>query len=84
MFTSSSYPSNNLTYVGVTGIKHNFEVRNSMMGPSALNDLYTSLATVGISGAGAKTITVSGCWGASAGLGHNTTIAISKGWTVAI
>jgi surface protein len=82
MFTSSVYPSNNLTYVGVTGIKHNFEVRNSMMGPTALNDLYTSLATVGASGSGTKTIVVSGCWGASAGLGHNPSIAINKGWTV--
>jgi surface protein len=82
MFTSTSYPSNNLTYVGVTGIKHNFEVRNSMMGPTALNDLYTSLATVGASGSGTKTIVVSGCWGASAGLGHNPSIAINKGWTV--
>ena len=49
------------------------------MGATALNTLYTNLATVGVSGAGARTLQVSGNWGYTA---SDRMIAISKGWSV--
>jgi len=70
--------------VGITGIQHNFSVSGCKLSGTALNELYASLAVVGASGSAAKTITVTGNWGASAALGHNPVIAISKGWTVTI
>jgi hypothetical protein len=44
-----------------------------------LNNLYQSLAVVGASGSGTKTITVTSNWGAA---NDNPAIAIAKGWTV--
>jgi hypothetical protein len=43
------------------------------MGPTALNNLYTSLQTA------ARTITVTGNWGTAS---DNPSIATAKGWTV--
>lgn len=71
-----------LSEVGITGIQHNISFANCSMGATALNTLYTNLAVVGASGAAVKTITVTGNWGASAALGHNPSIATSKGWAV--
>lgn len=51
----------------------------NMMGATALNELYTNLAVVGASGAGAKTLTVSGSLGTA---GDNPGIATAKGWTI--
>lgn len=64
---------------GLTGIGQTVSFANCQMGFTALNSLYTSLATVGVSGAAAKTITVTNNWGTT---GDNTMIAISKGWAV--
>lgn len=68
---------------GCTGIQHNFSISGCKFGATALNDLYRSLAVVGTSGANAKIITVTSNWGASASLGHDPSIATSKGWQVA-
>lgn len=68
-----------LIEVGLSGISENFSIQNCSLGPTALNDLYGRLAIVGASGAGAKTITVSGNWGAAS---DNPAIAIAKGWSV--
>jgi surface protein len=68
-----------LSEVGLSGISENFSIQNCSLGATALNDLYTRLAVVGASGAGAKTITVSGNWGAAS---DNPAIAIAKGWSV--
>lgn len=51
----------------------------NMMGATALNELYTNLAVVGASGAGAKTLTVTGSLGTA---GDNPGIATAKGWTI--
>lgn len=68
-----------LNYVGLSGISENFSIQNCSLGSTALNELYDRLAVVGASGAGAKTITVSGNWGAA---NDNPSIAIAKGWSV--
>lgn len=65
--------------LGFTGISQNISVDNKLIGATALNDLYTSLAVVGASGSGTKTITVTNSWGAAA---DNPNIAIEKGWSV--
>ena len=64
---------------GITGIGQNVNFIKCQMGATALNSLYTSLATVGASGAGAKTINVTQNWGVST---DNIGIANAKGWTV--
>ena len=64
---------------GITGWQHSFTVQNGHMGATALNNIYSSLAVVGASGAGSKTITVTGNWGVA---NDNPAIATSKGWTV--
>lgn len=70
----------NLRRIRATGFAQSFSLPNpNMMGISALNELYTNLATVGASGANAKTITVTGSPGVT---GDDTSIAISKGWAV--
>lgn len=69
-----------LSEVGLSGISENFSILNCALGSTALNDLYNRLATVGASGAGAKTLTITGNWGAT---GSNRSIAIGKGWNVA-
>jgi len=64
----------NLTRVKATGIKVSFSVENNQLSATALNELYTNLATVTD-----KTITASGNLGYDA---SNKTIATAKGWTV--
>lgn len=64
---------------GITGWQHSFSVQNGHLGATALNNIYSSLAVVGASGAGSKTITVTGNWGVT---NDNPAIATSKGWTV--
>lgn len=71
----------NLISLGLTGIQHNFSVASAMLGPTTLNNLYTSLAVVGASGSATKTITVTSNWGAST-TQHNPAIAVAKGWAV--
>jgi len=57
-----------------SGFTQTFTIANCNLGPTALNELYTSLATVT-----AKTITVSGNWGVAT---DDPSIATAKGWTV--
>jgi len=64
---------------GITGIGQNVNFTRCQMSGTDLNALYTSLATVGASGAGAKTITITGNWGAAT---DTPSIATNKGWTV--
>jgi hypothetical protein len=70
-----------LSYIGITGMCASFAITNAPMGATALNDLYSSLGVVGASGTGAKTLTVTGCYGS--GRGDNKGIAHVKGWNVA-
>jgi surface protein len=67
---------------GITGFIYNISFLGCKLSATGLNDIYRSLGTVGASGSGTRTITVTNNWGASAGLGHDTTLATSKGWTV--
>jgi surface protein len=69
----------NLETLGLTGMQHSFSIAEAKLGPTALNNLYESLAVVGASGSGTKTITVTSNWGAA---NDNPAIAIAKGWTV--
>jgi len=71
--TTAFFENFSLSSCGVTGIGVNVDFTNACMGPTALNDLYTSLKTV------ARTITVTGNWGTAS---DNPTIATAKGWTV--
>jgi len=48
---------------------------NCNLGPEALDDIYTNLATA------TATITVTGNWGVS---GDDPSIATAKGWTVTV
>ena len=69
-----------LRRIRATGFAQSLTLPNpNMMGASALDELYTNLAVVGASGAGAKTITVTGSLGTA---GDNPSIATAKGWTV--
>lgn len=68
-----------LTRVGATGMCHSFSISSSLMGATQLNEVYTNLPVVGASGAGVKTVTITGNWGRTA---DSPIIAISKGWTV--
>jgi len=66
-----------LNEVGITGGKETFSIANCMLGPTALNNIFTGLQTVGSS----RTITVTGNWGTAAA-GYCAGIATTKGWTV--
>jgi hypothetical protein len=68
-----------LSRIQGSGFNQNLSVASCNMGSTSLNELYTNLATVGASGAAAKTITVTGNWGATA---STKSIAIGKGWAV--
>jgi surface protein len=78
--TSSTYQSNmynsctSLRSISTIGFKYSFSVSGSMLGPTALNTLYTGLATVT-----GQTITVTNNWGTAS---DNPAIATAKGWTV--
>ena len=80
--TTSTTPFSNtgsLISVGITGCSFSVSYANNTLGATALNSIFSSLATVGVSGAGARTITVSGNWGTAT---DTPSIAIAKGWTV--
>jgi hypothetical protein len=68
-----------LLSVGLIGASFTHSLANNVLGSTALNEIYTNLATVGLSGSNARTLTVSGNWGYTA---SNRTIAIGKGWAV--
>jgi len=76
MFQNTTYT---LSSVGLTGVSFSINLTNNIMGATALNNLYNSLATVGASGSGVRTIQVSGNWGYD---DSDKTIAIGKGWAV--
>lgn len=79
-YTTIFNNANGLRKINMYGVNQNITLPNpSMLGPTALNNIYTNLATVGASGANAKTITVTGSWGT---VSDNPMIAISKGWAV--
>jgi surface protein len=65
---------NSLTEANFTGIKASVLFTNGMLGATALNALYTGLATVV-----GQTITVTGNYGTAT---DDPTIATGKGWTV--
>jgi surface protein len=67
---------------GLTGFIYNLSLLGCKLSATGLNNIYRSLGTVGASGSGTRTITVTNNWGASAGLGHTPSLATSKGWTV--
>jgi surface protein len=70
----------NIRRVRAINFCQSFSLPNpNMMGATALNELYTNLAVVGASGAGAKTLTVTGSLGTA---GDNPAIATAKGWTI--
>jgi hypothetical protein len=77
--TSMFNGTQTLSSVGLIGASFSFSLANNVLGPTALNQIYTNLATVGLSGSNARTLTVSGNWGYTA---SNRTIAIGKGWAV--
>ena len=80
VYSSNMFNANqSLEYMGFTGIQHSFSIANCKFGATALNNIYSSLAVVGASGAGTKTITVTGNWGV---VNDTPSIATSKGWTV--
>lgn len=76
-FSTQTCPS--LSRIQLYGINQNINVSSSRFGATALNEIYSNLAVVGASGAGAKTITVSSNFGTA---NDNPAIAIAKGWTV--
>lgn len=78
-FTTPFPRSSSLISFGGTGISFSFSLVSNALGSTALNSIYNSLFTVGISGAGARTLTVSGNWGFTA---SDRSIAIGKGWAV--
>ena len=63
-----------LSKLTMSGMANTFTLLNCMLGPTELNAIYTSLATVT-----GKTITVTGNWGTAS---DNPAIATAKGWTV--
>jgi hypothetical protein len=71
--TTAFFENFSLSSCGITGIARNVDFTNACMGPTALNNLYTSLQTA------ARTITVTGNWGTAS---DNPSIATAKGWTV--
>lgn len=67
--------SNSLTRMQATGLNVSVNVANCLLGPAALDEVYTNLSATGAG----KTITVSGNYGTTA---DNPSIATAKGWTV--
>jgi hypothetical protein len=73
---SGMFPAGGLTSRSlVTGTKITLTYANNCLGPVALNEIYTNLA----SGVTAQTITVTSNWGITT---DNPAIATAKGWTV--
>ena len=79
-YTNTFFQNWNLSECGLRGFSGaNVSFASCSLGATALNNIYTNLGTVGASGAGARTITVSGNWGTA---NDNPAIAIAKGWAV--
>lgn len=79
-YTNMFFQNWSLSSCGMSGFTGaNVDFSNNSLGGTALNQIYTNLGTVGASGAGARTITVTGNWGTAT---DNPAIAIAKGWTV--
>lgn len=79
-YTNMFFQNWSLSSCGMSGFTGaNVDFSNCSLGATALNQIYTNLGTVGASGAGARTITVTGNWGTAT---DNPAIAIAKGWTV--
>ena len=75
LYTSMLGACNSLQRIRLLGINQNITLPNpGQMGPEALNELYTNLATVA-----SRTITVTGNWGTAS---DTPAIATAKGWTV--
>jgi hypothetical protein len=80
IYNSMIASSRSLARIRCTGINQSFSLPSSnRFSATELNELYTNLAVVGASGAGAKTLTITGAYGSAA---SNKAIAIAKGWTV--
>lgn len=73
-FASFALSCNSLVAMKATGISQNVSFASCLLGATALNEIYTNLATVT-----GKTITVTGNYGTA---GDNPAIAEAKGWTV--
>lgn len=73
-FTNAFNNCNQLARCAATGIKESISFANSKLGPAALDEIYTNLATVT-----GKTITVTNAYGNT---GDTPSIATAKGWTV--
>jgi hypothetical protein len=79
-YTNMFFQNWSLSSCGISGFTGaNVDFSNCSLGATALNQIYTNLGTVGASGAGARTITVTGNWGTAT---DTPAIAIGKGWTV--
>ena len=79
-YTNMFFQNWSLSSCGMSGFTGaNVDFTSCSLGATALNQIYTNLGTVGASGAGARTITVTGNWGTAT---DNPAIAIAKGWTV--
>jgi hypothetical protein len=79
VFSNMFLDNRSLRTIGLTGVSQNLNITGSILGPTALNDLYRSLAVVGASGSATKTITVTSNWGTAS---DDPSIAIAKGWAV--
>lgn len=66
-----------LSACGIIGIRNNISFANCRLSTSALVDIFNNLETVT-----AKTITISGNFGASALTASDRLIATNKGWTI--
>lgn len=73
-FASFVFACSSLVSMKATGISRTISFSNCSLGPYALDEIYTNLATVV-----GQTITVSGNYGTAT---DNPSIAIAKGWTV--
>jgi len=79
-YTNMFFQNWNLSRCGMSGFTGaNLVVSSCSLGGTALNEIYSNLGTVGASGAGLRTITITGNWGAAS---DNPSIATAKGWTV--
>jgi hypothetical protein len=79
-YTNTFFQNWNLSVCGMSGFSGaNVSFASCSLGSTALNQIYSSLGIVGASGAGTRTITVSGNWGTAT---DNPSIAIAKGWAV--
>lgn len=73
--TIGAFGGGNLRRMSATGMNASFDVSNNNLDSTALNEIYTNASATGT----AKTITITGNWGAA---NDNPSIATAKGWTV--